>query len=220
MATHRHDESPPSAEKQLDVARTANRRYAWMFIIILCALAATSSCGTSNKCGSENSSSTNCYIGDVSVPPPGNQPGSIAAYQNQVLATCAQVNSVLSEQHGDALNWNAHIGPNDDPFASLSVHRNIFLGYIRSNIDSARQYFTLLNAKEVPRELRQQQADAKKAQDAWLALMEQQYTIYEQQLRDGDPIGRVNKLSVDSKLAETRLNASMTALAGQNCQVV
>jgi hypothetical protein len=155
------------------------------------------------------------------VPPPGNQPGSIAAYQNQVLATCTQVNSVLSEEHNDVFDWDSDLGPNDDPFTSLPVHRDLFLGYIRRNIDSARQSFTMLNAKEVPGEFRRQQADAKEAQDAWLALIEQQYTIYEQQLRDGDPISRVNELSsVDSKPAETRLNASMTALAGQNCQVV
>jgi hypothetical protein len=139
-------------------------------------------------------------------------PDSTADYQKRVLATCSQVNDVLNVEHNDALIL-------DQP-GEFRIRKASFLAYTRANIDTARQSFDLLNEEDVPGGLREQRETAKKAQEAWLERMEKDLQTYERDLRDGDPVSKVNAIGAASQPAHTQLNSAMTALAGENCQVV
>ncbi|MFI8521628.1 hypothetical protein ACIGEZ_28010 [Streptomyces sp. NPDC085481] len=133
------------------------------------------------------------------------------------VGTCRQVSSVLSEQHNDAIYLKANSG-SADPLEAMAIHKERFLFYTRANIDSARQSFASLNTREVPGELREEHAAAKRAQDDWLARMEQDVQRYDRELKEGDSAGKVNTMGAASQPWHTRLNDAMTSLAGESCR--
>ncbi|UQW99198.1 hypothetical protein [Streptomyces sp. RerS4] len=144
-------------------------------------------------------------------------PDEVADYRKQVVGTCRQVNGVLSEKHNDAIYLKVNPG-SADPLEAMAIHKERFLFYARANIDSARQSFASLNTHKAPAELREQHTAAKKAQDDWLARMEQDMQRYDRELKDGDPLSKVNSMSMASQPWNTRLNDAMTSLAGESCQ--
>lgn len=144
-------------------------------------------------------------------------PDPVEEYRKQVLATCEQIRSVMSEEHNDALVMRPDLA-RGNPGDALRVRKDLFLSYTRANIDHARESLDLLDRQELPGELREQHREAKAAQKAWLARLEKDYRAFKRELRDLDPISEVNALVAGSRGAWTRVNAAMTRLAGQDCR--
>jgi hypothetical protein len=148
----------------------------------------------------------------------------VADYQNQVVATCEQIHTVLAVQHNEVLDLDLGGGRSStpgDPRDAFRVRRDAMLHVMESNIAQARISFDALNRRAVPEPLKAQHLDAVAAQRAYLDNMEQFQRTIRDSLAPTVPLSKLQALfdsSGEDKAAAT-LNAAMTTLAGKNCQV-
>jgi hypothetical protein len=138
----------------------------------------------------------------------------VADYQSQVVATCQQVHKVLAAEHNEV--FVPGLGNPGDP----QVRRDVFLQVLDSNHAQARIAFDALNQRDVPQDLKESQANAVAAQRAWFAEVEKLKRTIIRFPRTA-PASKFQELSASSAISEASatLNATMTALAGKNCQV-
>jgi hypothetical protein len=143
----------------------------------------------------------------------------VGDYQNQALATCEQVHTVLTTEHNEVFIFDPPDRPTS-PNDLIRVNKDLLVPVLESNLSRAKISFDELNKRPVPAELDTQHSAAVTAQNDWYASFEQFIKTVREKLPRNARLTTLMELGTltGSLEANTRLNSAMTTLAGKNCQ--
>jgi hypothetical protein len=146
----------------------------------------------------------------------------IPDYQRQVIASCKDVNRVVTADHGLEIIQFDDSPDFGDPTSFALVRKDALLRVMQQNLDAVRERFRLLNERSAPKQLNEQKHRAESAQQNWYAVSEDAIRTIEKQVQDRDPFQKTQTLLSGPRITQAGLglNEAMTALAGSECKAI
>ncbi len=152
----------------------------------------------------------------------------VEAYQRRVVATCEQVNGIMTADHsGDVIVLDASRANVSDPGSLARVRKGPLLAVLNNNTAQVRTAMAQLSRISPPAELaaRKRAVDGANARNA--AKQKQAIAAVGATVRDGMTLSELQRLNFqlpgstgDVDVSGTELNGALSDLAGQPCTAV